>query len=67
MRTTGIETWNRLKVTTGGWNYGGKKGKGLAKYHVPITHGHGQQCGNCQWEWGQAGRRRATREKLGHL
>ena len=25
---------------------GGEKGKGLAKEHVGMTHGHGQQCGN---------------------
>ena len=30
---------------------GGKKGKGLDKEHVWMTHGHGQQCGN--WLWGQ--------------
>ena len=29
---------------------GGKKGKGLIKEHVWMTHGHGQLCGNWLWE-----------------
>ena len=29
---------------------GGKKGKGLVKEHVWMTHGHGQQCGDWLWE-----------------
>ena len=29
---------------------GGKKGKGLVREHVWMTHGHGQQCGNGLWE-----------------
>ena len=31
---------------------GGKKGKGLDKEHVWMTHGQGQQGGNRLWEWG---------------
>ena len=38
-------TWDRLTVTRGRWegDNGGKKGKGLVKKHVWMTHGHGQQ------------------------
>ena len=44
-RTTGTETWNRLKVTrgVGGWGYWWKEGD---KEHTRMTHGHGQRCGN---------------------
>ena len=27
-------------------DHGGKRGKGLVKEHVLITHGHGQRCGD---------------------
>ena len=42
-RTTGMETWSRLKVTRvkREGDCGGKKGKGPEKEHVWMTHGHG--------------------------
>ena len=45
-------TGNRLTAARGkgvGDN-GGKKGKGLVKEHVGMTHGHGQQGGDGLWE-----------------
>ena len=42
-----METWNKLTVMVGGErDNGGKKGTGLDKEHVWVTHGHGQHCGN---------------------
>ena len=38
-----METWKRLKVNGVGRDNGGKKGKGLHKGHIKMTHGHGQQ------------------------
>ena len=34
---------------------GGKKGKGLVKEHVLMTHGHGQRCGDGLREWDGGG------------
>ena len=46
-----METWKHgLKVNGGEGDSGGKKGKGLVREHVWMTHGHGQQCGNGLWE-----------------
>lgn len=49
----------------GGW---GKKGKGSAKQHACLTHGHGQRCGvdpaEGRWEQGGGDQRGG---KWGHL
>ena len=49
------ETWKHGTLWTwpdGRWegDNGGKKGKGLDKEHLWMTHGHRQQCGD--WLWG---------------
>ena len=58
-RTRSREPWGRLTGTRGegeGDN-GGKKGKGLDKERVQMTHIHGPQCGvNCgSWRRGLDG------------
>ena len=44
-----METRNRQTVTRGEGDKGGKKGKGLVKEQVRMTHGHGQQGGDWLW------------------
>ena len=45
----------------------GKKGKGLVKEHVWMTHGHGQQCGDWLWESGVGWVEEGKGRKLGQL
>ena len=42
-------------------------GNTVAKEYICMTHGQGQQCGDCLREWGRAGWRGAKEEKLGKL
>ena len=44
---------------------GGKKGKGLVKEHVWMTHGHGQQSGDELWEQGVGQDEGGQRGKIG--
>ena len=44
---------------------GGKKGKGLVKEHVWMTHRHGQQSEEWLWEWGGGLGGGGQREKIG--
>ena len=46
-----METWNRVTAARGEEGRGnrGKKGKGLVKEYVWMTHGHGQWCGDWLW------------------
>ena len=41
----------------------GKKGKGLVKEHVCMTHGHGQWCGDGLWELGGGGWQHGGRQR----
>ena len=56
-------TWNSLTAAreNGGVDNGGKKGKGLVKEHVWMTHGH-EQLGGDWLGVGGTGQRRAMGE-----
>ena len=44
---------------------GGKKGKGLLKEHVWMTHRHEQECGNRLWECGVVSAEEGKEGKIG--
>ena len=64
-----MEMWNRLTAARGedGGVNGGKKGKGLVKEPLWMTHRHGQWCGDWLWEPGMSWTEEAKGGKLGQL
>ena len=46
---------------------GGRKGKGLVREHVWMTHGHGQQCGDWLWVRGVGWAEKGKGGKMGQL
>ena len=56
--------WKMEKLFSNTEN-GGKKGKGLIKEHVQMTHGQGQQCGDWLWDPGVGWMEEDRGEKFG--
>ena len=54
--------WQQLE---GRGDKDGKKGKGLVKGHVWMTHGHGQQGGDWPWERGVGWAEESKEWKIG--